>query len=315
MRDQEYSGRPRCPRSGLSAVELLVVCAILGLLLGLILGGVQAVRTAAARADCQSRMHQLVLAAHHYHADRRQLPEGVAYPFAKTVYEIDALQPGISWQTAILPYIEQDAIWRRAWAAHTSQPDGDSPEHTEVATVEVKLFRCPNDSRVLGRYDYEPAASQARPWGLTNYLGVAGTGLLSSNGVFHPNVRVSLSSISDGTSNTMMIGERPTGKSGYGSSWYSGWGTLRYSEGQLMPISEEWANAPVLRTYCTTRRNVFEAGKYDDPCHQKHFWSLHPGGANFAFADGSVRFVAYSAAPLLPALATRAGNEPAVLPD
>ncbi len=177
-----------------------------------------------------------------------------------------------------------------------------------VAAHPIPAFRCPTDARPLGRFDYEPAATKEQPWGLTNYLGVAGTGFAMNNGVFHPRLVVSTAGITDGTSNTVMIGERPTGLSGYGSTWYSGWGTFRYFKGQLMPVDVEWANSPVERTVCQDR-TVFQPGKYDDPCHQHHFWSLHPGGANFAFADGSVRFLSYSAASVLPALATRAGGE------
>ena len=57
------------------------------------------------------------------------------------------------------------------------------------------------------------------------------------------------------------------------------------------------------------------ASGLDDPCGMFHFWSPHPGGANFVFADGSVRFLAYSADPVMPALASRAGGEAIGLPD
>ncbi|MBI3407848.1 MAG: DUF1559 domain-containing protein [Planctomycetes bacterium] len=53
----------------------------------------------------------------------------------------------------------------------------------------------------------------------------------------------------------------------------------------------------------------FSPGSLTEQCDMFHFWSLHSGGANFAFADGSVRFLSYSAAPIMPALATRAGGE------
>jgi prepilin-type processing-associated H-X9-DG protein len=76
-----------------------------------------------------------------------------------------------------------------------------------------------------------------------------------------------------------------------------------------MPVDEQRANALVTGASCPSWRTVFGPGQYDDPCHHNHFWSLHPGGANFAFADGSVRFFRYSAASVLPALATRAGGE------
>ena len=85
--------------------------------------------------------------------------------------------------------------------------------------------------------------------------------------------------------------------------------------GQLLPVSVAWANDSYLGYDCPGNLGVFERGRYDDMCHHYHFWSLHPGGANFAFADGSVRFLSYSAASVLPALATRAGGETATIPD
>ena len=296
-------------RVAASLIELLVVIAILMLLIGLVVCGVQAARGAAARVECQSRMRQLALAAHGYHAAHQHFPAGVAYPFSKTEYQEGSQHTGLSWQTALLPYLEQDALWQRAWAAHAADPTGESLEHDAVAAHPLPTFRCPTDGRTVGRYSYEPMASEHSSWGLTNFLGVAGTGLSANNGVFHPDLSVNTGGMTDGTSNTVMIGERPTSSHGYGNSWYSGWGTLRYSEGQLMPVHERWANAPARDTACPTRRTVFQTGRYDDPCHQKHFWSQHPGGGNFAFADGSVRFLPYSAAGILPALATHAGGE------
>jgi prepilin-type processing-associated H-X9-DG protein len=295
-------------RRAITLIELLVVVTILALLIGLLLAGVQSARVAATRADCQNRLRQLGLAAHNHHATHRQFPPGVGYPFSTNSIETERSHAGVSWQTSLLPSLEQEAVWRQAWAAHSAHPSGNSTAHEAVAAQSFPAFRCPTDGRPLGRYSYEPAASQELPWGLTNYLGVAGTGLKKDDGVFHPNLRVSTSDIIDGTSNTLMIGERPTGPHGYGSSWYSGWGTFRYYKGQLLAIDLEWANIPVERTVCPDR-TVFQAGKYDDPCHHFHYWSLHPGGANFAFADGSVKFLRYSAADILPALATRAGGE------
>ena len=75
------------------------------------------------------------------------------------------------------------------------------------------------------------------------------------------------------------------------------------------------ADAPALGAGACQLVSVFEAGKHDSPCHQNHFWSLHSGGANFAFADESVRFLRYSAASVLPALATKAGGETVAVPD
>ena len=65
---------------------------------------------------------------------------------------------------------------------------------------------------------------------------------------------------------------------------------------------------------CPAAPYAYGPGKPDDLCHACHFWSNHPGGAHFLFADGSVRFMAYGASAMLPALATRAGSEPTAGP-
>ncbi len=256
-------------------------------------------------------MRQVGLAVQNHHATHRQYPAGVSYPLSKSDYQITAQHAGISWLTALLPGVEQDAVWRQAWTAHTEQPSGNSLAHDAVARTAVKVFRCPTDARTVGVFDFEPTNT----WALNNFIGASGTGLHADDGILHANLNVNASGVTDGTSNTLLFGERPSNPNGYRSGWYSGWGTLRYFGGQLMPVSESWANAPALGAGACQPVSVFEAGKYDSPCHQNHFWSLHSGGANFAFADGGVRFLRYSAADVLSALATKAGGETVAVPD
>lgn len=300
------------PRPAFTLIETLVSIAILSLLTALTLSGVQRVRATAARVDCQSRMRQVGLAVQNSHATHRRYPEGVAYPFSKTDYQAFAQHAGISWLTAILPQLEQDELWRRAWAAHSVDPSGNSPAHVAVSKVAVKPFRCPADSRPMGFSPPDPA----RTWALNNYPGVCGTGLFGNDGILHANYTTNSAGVTDGTSNTLLFGERPSNHNGVDSSWYSGWGALRYFGGQLMPVSSSWADAPPPPgSGSCPRVSFFETGQYDSPCHRNHFWSLHPGGANFAFADGSVRFLRYSAVSVLPSLATKAGGETSTVPD
>lgn len=303
--------RKHDPHHGFSLLELIVVMGILALLTGLILAGVQAARQNAARLDCQSRLRQLGVACQNFHAAHGHYPQGVSYPFSKSEFEKEHIHAGISWQTSILPFLEQDAIWRQAWAAHVANPNGNDLLHNAVAAHRIPAFRCPSDPRMHGIYS-DP--NDFMTWGLTNYLGVAGENFKSNDGMFHPDYRITAQIVLDGTSNTLFIGERPTAPNGNRSTWYSDWGTYRFFSGQIMAVSELWANN-IKADYlgCPTHVTVFEAGIYDNPCHHGHYWSLHPGGANFAFADGSVRFLRYSAAEILPALATAAGRESVVL--
>ena len=297
--------RQSVDRGGTSLIEVLVVIAILSLLAALTLGGVQRVRATAARAECQSRMRQVGLAVQSYHATHRQYPVGVAYPFSQTEFQISSEHAGISWLTSILPQLEQGAIWQQTWDAHRAQPGGTSAAHEAIWVRRIGVFRCPTDGRTAGTTPADPATS----WGLNNYIGTSGTGLLADDGILLQNRSVSIAAVTDGTSNTLLFGERPSNQNGVQSSWYAGWGQLRFLGGQLLPVSESWANAPVTGNGGCPPVSLFEAGVYDSPCHQNHFWSLHSGGANFALADGSVRFLRYSAVGILPALTTKAGGE------
>jgi prepilin-type processing-associated H-X9-DG protein len=126
--------------------------------------------------------------------------------------------------------------------------------------------------------------------------------------VLHPDKGTKLNEVTDGTSHTVMVGERPSGPNGFHSNWYAGWGFMHFYRSTLMPVDRRYANSPVMSVVCP-RVSVYQAGRYDDPCHDYHFWSLHDGGANFLFVDGGTRFLPYSAVEVLSALATKAGGE------
>ncbi len=296
--------RATATRPGATLIELLVVLAIVAILIGLLLAAIQKVRLASARVVCLSRMQQLGLAAHNHHSAKGEFPAGVW--FRPSNADNSA---GLSWQTALLPYLEQDALWQRASAAHQADPIGNTAEHRAIAAVKLPAFRCFADTRDYGRYGHFGPDVWGHPgWALNNYLGVAGTAMSENDGLFHPGRASKLAEVTDGTSHTLMIGERPSGPHGYYSNWYAGWGFMRYFYATSLPIDVRFANTPVQNVNCP-RVGVFQVGKHDDPCHDYHFWSYHDGGANFAFADGSVRFVTYAAAGNLPALATKAGGE------
>jgi prepilin-type processing-associated H-X9-DG protein len=113
-----------------------------------------------------------------------------------------------------------------------------------------------------------------------------------------------------------LIGERPPSVDDHFGWWYGGAGQTNSSfvYGSLdsfMGVSE--FNETYKLPMCERGPHQFQRGSLKDFCSTLHFWSLHPNGANFAFADGSVRFMNYSAKAVLPALATRAGGETATL--
>jgi prepilin-type processing-associated H-X9-DG protein len=193
-------------------------------------------------------------------------------------------------------------LWNLAFEAQRLDPVGNASVHETVMAHKVGLFLCPTVTMESGGY------GNGITWGLTSYLGVAGTNVHANDGVFHRNYTVRFADITDGTSNTLMIGERPPGPQGIFSGWYAAWGDSVCLLAQILPAgSNEWL--PIQAISCEVTIGTFRPGQVDDACDINHFWSTHRGGANFAFADGSVHFLTYGNSDLMAALATRAGGE------
>jgi prepilin-type processing-associated H-X9-DG protein len=179
----------------------------------------------------------------------------------------------------------------------------------------VPVFGCPADSRA--------AVAQVSPAdgltvGLTSYLGVCGTDCLGARGgLLFTNSAVRFADVTDGLSNTLLLGERPPGPDFLLGRWYAGLGQIvrgaaTGSAEMILGVREPNAEPVVSGSPCGPGVHRFNpAGGVADPCGVYHFWSSHPGGANFALADGSVRLLPYTADDRLPALATRAGGEAA----
>ncbi len=284
-------------RAGFSLIELIVVIAIIAVLAGLLLGAVQRVRSAAARAKCGNQVRQLALALHQYHDANRSFPAGVSYKEGKHP------QPHMTWLTRLLPYVEQDALWRMSVAAFEQEKFFEKPPHLPILGHKVGLFVCPTD--VVAQ---EPWNFGSFTTAYTSYLGVSGTDLHSWDGVLHTDAAVTISAITDGTSNTLVIGERAVSDHHNFGWWYAGWGQAKTgSADSLLGVRE-------LREYqdldsCPNGPYHFKPGRADNRCDALRFWSNHPGGATFGFADGSVRFLRYESDTVMPAFGTRAGNE------
>ncbi len=168
----------------------------------------------------------------------------------------------------------------------------------------------------------------------TNYLGVTGTNAEARDGLFTANQRVRLTDVRDGTSNTLLAGERGfrTGalevidtsedidNLRFGN-WFSAVGQRNGSVGVVLGTRELNFNTgnrlltwerdcpPGPYRFGPPRRTRDVTGAIREECDLFQFWSYHPGGAHFLYADGSVHFLAYGADAVLPALATRAGGE------
>ncbi len=291
---------PTAGRPAVTLLELLAVVAILGVLFGLTASAVQAARGAAARIGCANNLRQLTLASQHHHDALGVLPPGLSYPFDPRI--------PVGWPVALLPFLDQQPLWQATVAAYRADPFGwANPPHVGLSTV-VPEFACPADGRVRQPIT-DPGGTTAA---YLSYAGVGG-GRRWTGGVVVGGRTFRLTDVTDGTSQTFLFGERPPWGEWYIGNWYNQSGPF---EGPLgfgwsisLPTHNTWQGGSCQGPY------VYGPGRVDNPCDTFHFWSLHPGGANWAFCDGSVRFLPYSARPLTVPLATRAGGEVVVLPD
>ncbi len=293
-------------RPGVTLVEILVVIGILGLLMGLLLPAVQGIRGRASQMRCLDNVRQIGLGMHSYESAHGTLPPS----------QTKVGNNYINWMVTLLPYIEQDDLHRRTVEASRLDPDRfNDPPHIGLKTV-IRTYICPADGRLTSPITDDQGYTAA----YSSYMGVMG-GVIKLPlkdgdqwGVICGLRGVRLTDITDGTSQTAAVGERtPAGRLFVGS-WYNpgilflAWDFDGYeratSMGALKSYDEGRCRGPF----------PFGPGRIENPCDSNHFWSLHPGGANFLFADGSVRFLSYSAAAILPALATRAGGEVVDIP-
>ena len=296
-------------RPAASLVELLVVVAIVAVLTALLLPAVQQVRVTAARLRCQNNLRQIGLALHMSHDREGRLPAGTATERPGNPY------PGLSWRAALLPDLDQPALWAGVQAAYRADSfAGFSPAHWPREVV-VPVFGCPADGRTATAWEltYVTADPPARH-ALSSYLGVNGTAGGRRDGVLYGDSRTTFAAVTDGLSNTLAVGERPPSHELRWGWWYVGDGQ-DYAGTLDAHLGAAERNRSSHRRDCPAGPYPFRAAAVTDRCAAFQFWSPHPGGANFAVADGSVRFLPYSADSILPALATRAGGEVVALPD
>jgi prepilin-type N-terminal cleavage/methylation domain-containing protein len=294
-------------RSAVTLLELLVVLAIIGVLLALLLPAVQRARDAAARIKCANNLHQIGLAVHQYHDTMGSLPPGIRTPAVK-----NQPYPFSSWLTALLPYLEQGSLWNATVAAYRqSRSPYRNPPHVGLATI-IPTFACPADPRA-NQVQFAPR--DKFHVALTCYLGVEGQNLYSYDGVLFCDSAIRFADISDGTSNTLLAGERPASADLQFGWWYAGAGQRFTGSAEMILGVREQNVMRVTKGSCPPGTYSYARGSLSNQCDMYHFWSPHIGGSFFLFADGSAHFLGYDAVSVLPALASRAGGETATLPD
>ena len=284
--------------AGFTLVELLVVIAIIGILIGMLIPAVQHVREAARRTSCLNNFRQIGLALHNYEGARRRLPNGINSPSATEF-------ASSTWLTQILPFIEQQAVWDDARSDYASTP---SPffDHLGMKRV-IPTFNCPSDpSSGVAHWTSDGTGNYVVA--STNYLGVNGTNFEAQDGMFYLNSETRFAEVTDGLSNTLLVGERPPSPDYWYGWWYAGYGQGASGSPDMVLGTRELNRGATFLDHCDVGPYHFERGS-NEMCDTLHFWSHHPGGANFVLADGSVKFISYDADPVMPALSTRAGDE------
>lgn len=284
-------------RRAFTLVELVVVVGVIGVLVGMLLPAVQAARASAQRAACQNTLKQLGLALHNYESANRRFPPGERH------------RRTLSWFADILPYVGNDPLYRSAVAAAEAEPDPSAPPHVGFVTP-VKAFTCPADGRLGTAHTFERWTA-----GYGSYLGVHSAAVpgdrVLAPGVFSRSPGVPASAVTDGTSSTVFVVERPPPADFQAGWWYPAspyWG--RSGPHVDLVVNGE-PRVTISGDGCSVV-TPFGPGRLDNPCDRLRVWSLHPSGANFLFGDGGVRYLGYGFAALLPAAATIAGGE--VLP-
>ena len=332
-------------RGAFTLVELLVVVAIIGILIALLLPAVQAARGAARRMSCTNNQKQIGLACHTYHDATKALPR------------VGSWQTNLSYAVSILPYIEQSSLFEQfnfdpaVFNATTRIPDDPQAKTYRnrklgLSTVIVPAYLCPSANRKIRvtTADGSPQASEGTEFYALHYLGVCGPvtnatgdpytvdttgypvmgiatgwGYLATSGAFAlTNNYLTLGSISDGTSNTLMIGEiskaeyqkNPNamrawtrGPLNYASGGQTATVTLignaAYNGGALLALNDVFAVSgknvrwPINTVTCKASVKLMDCNNADSTMfdNDQAFGSNHTGGANFVMGDASAQFL------------------------
>jgi len=281
-------------RRAFTLVEILVVIAIIGVLVALLLPAVQAAREASRAASCKNNLKQIGLALHTYHDTQRRLPPGwAASPGPED-------PNGWGWASAILAEVEQ----RNVQSIIRYDLPVDHPLNQQARQSVIPIYICPTDILdstfvIHGGADDEFAnqdeiGSPMFPVAKSNYVGVFGFSEIedvpsNGEGTFYHNSRLTFASISDGLSNTYLIGERGSRK---GSSVWTG--VIPNANGSMARIVGTGDHTPNHPDH-----------HFDD------FTSLHPLGVHFLLGDGSVQRIDDQIdMAVYHAMLSRSGGEP-----
>jgi prepilin-type N-terminal cleavage/methylation domain-containing protein/prepilin-type processing-associated H-X9-DG protein len=329
-------------RRAFTLIELLVVIAIIGVLIALLLPAVQSAREAARRSQCTNNLKQLGLGLHNFESTFG------TFPAVNAVYRLGGANGnlvmdntgGIStgipvitsqvggWAMQTVDYIEQGNVLLDVKAS--TVPADVMPRLNTVYMTMVNIYLCPSDGNNKLGYNVTSGGNTTN-YKMINYLAVTGNdewaqqvgsstlqmgnarnGLfprMNRSGVTNPAPFTTVASVTDGLSNTLALGERPVilGQE-YRSVWYYAFMEAVGSLAVPVPVGSYTYRACTLPMPYRYEADLSTTTK--KTCASGHMWSNHPGGSNWLFGDGSVRFMKYTTSlPTLAALASRNGGE------
>lgn len=277
-------------RRAFTLIELLVVIAIIAILIALLLPAVQQAREAARRTTCKNKLKQLALAIHNYHDTFRLFPPGTTSLRNNNGCGGPATNLGAPWTVLILPYIEQANVYNTFSCEELFTSSLNVPGSTRNHAAWLKpnaAFQCPSDINAAGNNN-------------CNYFGVQGGGDISladcsvvtqqrvffTNGIIWHNAALSIRDVSDGTSNTYLLGEtKYQVTSPIRSDAFLGWASgTHHSSASGRP--GVFAAAMIPMNSVPGDGGSVDMYNY----YTRLFGSFHVGGAHFAMADGSVQF-------------------------
>ena len=285
-------------KAGFTLIELLVVIAIIAVLIALLLPAVQQAREAARRTQCRNNLKQIGLALHNY------LDSNLTFPIAAYL-DVGAPNSAWAWSVMILPYLEQGNAYNQLNVNSLKfEASASDPVRLKVMTTPLAAFLCPSDAEadVNRNRPFLAKASGGLCTGMilanttqfakSNYMGCNGNH--DSDGIFTSGGgKVSLRDITDGTTNTIMIGERSSKKWARQTAATGPWAGVW--------IGQELTCDGITNVWCLAGKTEFQmnSGAHSDIVGSTTatdqplvaFGSAHTGGAHFAMADGSVRFI------------------------
>jgi len=252
-------------KSGFTLVELLVVIAIIGVLVALLLPAVQAAREAARRSSCSNNLKQIGLACHNYHDTYNTMPPGNIRVGATAADNLHA------WGVHILPFVEENNVYEQM-----SGEMGSSVSNANNAGGGLlDVYLCPSSTL--------PDSSNSG-YGRSNYCGNGGDAVSNGDnkGIFWENSRCRFRDITDGTSNTILVGE-VEGSSNRGNEGFPTWASS--------PKNGHNGGRKAIYRYLVLSRPINYGVTSNSGTTNADFASRHPGGAQFTFADASTHFI------------------------